>query len=41
MGRLAQKTGAGYYQYDPDNRPRSVDPVVLKVIEAQAKKKGS
>jgi 3-hydroxyacyl-CoA dehydrogenase len=40
MGRLGQKTGAGYYQYDPDTRQRSVDPVVLEVIEAQAKKMG-
>jgi 3-hydroxyacyl-CoA dehydrogenase len=40
MGRLGQKTGAGYYQYDPDTRQRSVDPVVLEVIEAQAKKRG-
>jgi 3-hydroxyacyl-CoA dehydrogenase len=40
MGRLGQKTGAGYYQYDPDTRQRSVDPVVLEVIESQAKKRG-
>jgi 3-hydroxyacyl-CoA dehydrogenase len=40
MGRLGQKTGAGYYQYDPDTRQRSVDPVVLEVIEAQARKRG-
>jgi 3-hydroxyacyl-CoA dehydrogenase len=40
MGRLGQKTGAGYYQYDPDTRQRSIDPVVLEVIEAQAKKRG-
>jgi 3-hydroxyacyl-CoA dehydrogenase len=40
MGRLGQKTGAGYYQYDPDTRQRSVDPVVMEVIEAQAKKRG-
>jgi 3-hydroxyacyl-CoA dehydrogenase len=40
MGRLGQKTGAGYYQYDPDTRQRSVDPLVLEVIEAQAKKRG-
>ena len=40
MGRLGQKTGAGYYQYDPNTRQRIVDPVVLEVIEAQAKKRG-
>ena len=40
MGRLGQKTGAGYYRYDPNTRQRSVDPVVLEVIEAQAKKRG-
>jgi 3-hydroxyacyl-CoA dehydrogenase len=40
MGRLGQKTGAGYYQYDPSTRQRIVDPVVLEVIEAQAKKRG-
>jgi 3-hydroxyacyl-CoA dehydrogenase len=40
MGRLGQKTGAGYYQYDPDTRQRSIDPVVLEVIETQAKKRG-
>jgi 3-hydroxyacyl-CoA dehydrogenase len=40
MGRLGQKTGAGYYQYDPNTRQRSVDPIVLEVIAAQAKKRG-
>jgi 3-hydroxyacyl-CoA dehydrogenase len=40
MGRLGQKTGAGYYQYDPDTRQRIADPVVLEIIEAQAKQRG-
>jgi 3-hydroxyacyl-CoA dehydrogenase len=40
MGRLGQKTGAGYYKYDPDTRQRIVDPIVLEVIEVQAKKRG-
>jgi len=40
MGRLGQKTGSGYYQYDPKTRQRNVDPVVLEVIEAQAHKRG-
>lgn len=40
MGRLGQKTGAGYYKYDPETRQRIADPVVLEVIKAQAKNKG-
>lgn len=40
MGRLGQKTGAGYYQYDPNTRQRTVDPIVLEMIETQAKKRG-
>ncbi|WP_416361310.1 3-hydroxyacyl-CoA dehydrogenase NAD-binding domain-containing protein [Marinobacter sp.] len=40
MGRLGQKTGAGYYKYDPETRARTSDPAVLEVIEAQARKHG-
>lgn len=40
MGRLGQKTGAGYYRYDPKTRARSTDPEVLAVIEEQASKYG-
>lgn len=40
MGRLGQKTGAGYYQYDAKTRQRINDPIVLEVIEAQAQKRG-
>ncbi|MCR9190064.1 MAG: 3-hydroxyacyl-CoA dehydrogenase NAD-binding domain-containing protein [Alteromonadaceae bacterium] len=40
LGRLGQKTGAGYYAYDPETRARSADPVVLEVIRAQAEKHG-
>ncbi len=40
MGRLGQKTGAGYYRYDPETRARSSDPEVLKIIEAEAHKQG-
>jgi 3-hydroxyacyl-CoA dehydrogenase len=40
MGRLGQKTGAGYYQYDPNTRQRIPDPKVLEVIEEQAEKRG-
>ncbi|MFT6920991.1 MAG: 3-hydroxyacyl-CoA dehydrogenase, partial [Cognaticolwellia sp.] len=34
------KTGAGYYRYDAETRQRIADPIVLEVIEAQAKKRG-
>jgi 3-hydroxyacyl-CoA dehydrogenase len=40
MGRLGQKTGAGYYQYDAKTRQRINDPIVIEVIEAQAQKRG-
>jgi len=40
MGRLGQKTGAGFYQYDPNTRQRIPDPKVLEVIEEQAEKRG-
>ncbi|MGB2108338.1 MAG: 3-hydroxyacyl-CoA dehydrogenase NAD-binding domain-containing protein [Marinobacter vinifirmus] len=40
MGRLGQKSGAGYYRYDSETRARSSDPEVLEVIEAQAKAHG-
>lgn len=33
MGRLGQKSGTGYYQYDPQTRKQSSDPIVLDVIE--------
>ncbi|MCP5090881.1 MAG: 3-hydroxyacyl-CoA dehydrogenase, partial [Gammaproteobacteria bacterium] len=36
MGRLGQKTGAGFYQYDPDTRKHASDPAVLEVIEHEA-----
>ena len=40
MGRLRQKTGAGYYRYDPKTRARSADPDVLEVIKEQAEAHG-
>ncbi len=40
QGRLGQKTGAGFYQYDPQTRARSSDPQVTALIEAQAAKYG-
>ncbi len=36
MGRLGQKSGAGFYRYDPDTRKHSSDPVVLEIIEREA-----
>ena len=35
MGRLGQKTGAGYYKYD-ENRKRQVDPEIEALIRAEA-----
>jgi 3-hydroxyacyl-CoA dehydrogenase len=35
MGRLGQKTGAGYYRYD-SNRKRQVDPEIEALIRAEA-----
>ena len=32
MGRRGQKTGAGYYNYDPQTRARSADPEVDKML---------
>lgn len=40
MGRLGQKSGAGYYLYDQETRARSTDPLVQTVIEEQAQKHG-
>ena len=36
MGRLGQKTAAGFYRYDPDTRQRTSDPEVLALIEREA-----
>lgn len=38
--RLGQKTGAGYYRYDPQTRARTPDPEVLEIIQAQAAQHG-
>ncbi len=40
MGRLGQKTGAGYYRYDPETRKRLADPEVEAMIRAEAKRLG-
>ena len=39
MGRLGQKTGAGWYRYDENRRP-SPDPEVLALIEKTAREGG-
>ena len=33
-GRLGQKSGAGYYRYNPDTRAREEDPAVAEIITA-------
>ena len=40
QGRLGQKSGAGFYQYDPQTRARISDPEVDALIAAQAAKYG-
>lgn len=40
MGRLGQKSGAGYYTYDPQTRARKSDPQVEALIREQAQKLG-
>ena len=40
MGRLGQKSGAGFYKYDPTTRQKSSDMAVLEVIEREAKELG-
>ena len=39
-GRLGQKTGAGFYRYDPATRARQDDPEVAAMIRAEAQKLG-
>jgi 3-hydroxyacyl-CoA dehydrogenase len=39
-GRLGQKTGAGFYRYDPATRKRENDPEVEAMIRAEADKLG-
>lgn len=39
-GRLGQKSGSGYYQYDPETRARLDDPVVMDIVVAAAKELG-
>ena len=40
MGRLGQKTGAGFYRYEPETRQRESDPEVLALIEREAAELG-
>src|SRR3990172_7394849 len=40
MGRLGQKSGAGYYRYDAKTRQRLDDPEVESMIRAEAKRLG-
>ena len=35
-GRLGQKTGAGFYQYDSATRHRESDPAVMEIVEREA-----
>jgi 3-hydroxyacyl-CoA dehydrogenase len=40
MGRYGQKTGAGWYRYEPGSRTRIPDPVVEEVAAEEAAKRG-
>jgi len=39
-GRLGQKSGEGFYNYDPDTRQKTSDPEILKIIEREAEALG-
>jgi len=38
LGRVGQKAGAGYYNYDPETRERSVDQGVRELVEEYARR---
>jgi 3-hydroxyacyl-CoA dehydrogenase len=40
MGRYGQKTGAGWYKYEPGSRTRIADPVVEEVAAEEAVRRG-
>jgi 3-hydroxyacyl-CoA dehydrogenase len=40
MGRLGQKSGQGFYNYDPETRKKSSDPDVQAIIEREAEALG-
>ncbi len=39
-GRLGQKTGKGWYRYEPDSKTPQVDPFVTNLIEAESQQLG-
>ena len=39
-GRLGQKSGAGFYRYDPATREKSIDPEVMQIVEREARALG-
>jgi 3-hydroxyacyl-CoA dehydrogenase len=39
-GRLGQKTGKGYYRYEPGNRTRCDDPEAIAILRAKARELG-
>ncbi len=39
-GRLGQKSGAGYYQYDPETRERQEDSAVMSIVTAARQELG-
>ena len=40
LGRYGQKTGAGWYRYEPGSRTRIPDPLVDEIAAAEAAKRG-
>ncbi|MEC8409503.1 MAG: 3-hydroxyacyl-CoA dehydrogenase NAD-binding domain-containing protein, partial [Pseudomonadota bacterium] len=40
MGRFGQKTGSGFYTYDPETRSRQSDPEIESLIKTEATKLG-
>jgi 3-hydroxyacyl-CoA dehydrogenase len=40
LGRYGQKTGAGWYTYEPGSRTRIPDPLVERIAEEEAAKRG-
>ncbi len=40
LGRYGQKTGAGWYRYEPGSRTRIPDPIVDEIAAAEAAKRG-
>ena len=40
MGRYGQKTGAGWYRYEPGSRTRIPDPLIDRLAEEEARRRG-